>query len=149
MNAPAAGLRDTPLVNATRFRKAHEEDWARLEQIVTHFERRGDADDEVGQTGAAWERLRSGATSLDLAAVAGGFGGGVNLVAHGRADYVQQQRVSAGFFRVLGIAPALGREFSDDEDRRNVIIERTLKGTLAVAKLGDILVTIAKELPVL
>ena len=37
----------------------------------------------------------------------------------------------------------------DDEDRRNVIIERTLKGTLAVAKLGDILVTIAKELPVL
>ena len=40
MNAPPAGLRDTPLVNATRFRQAHEEDWARLEQIVTRMEKR-------------------------------------------------------------------------------------------------------------
>ncbi len=40
MNAPAAGLRDTPLVNATRFRQAHEEDWSRLEQIVTRMEKR-------------------------------------------------------------------------------------------------------------
>jgi len=30
---------------------------------------------------------------------------------------VQQQRVGAGFFRVLGVAPAIGREFSADEDR--------------------------------
>lgn len=40
MNAPPAGLRDTPLVNATRFRQAHEEDWSRLEQIVTRMEKR-------------------------------------------------------------------------------------------------------------
>ena len=38
MNAPPAGL--TPLVNATRFRQAHEEDWSRLEQIVTRMEKR-------------------------------------------------------------------------------------------------------------
>ena len=40
----------------------------------------------------------------------GGFTG-VNLVAAGRAEYVQQQRVSTGFFRVLGVAPQVGREF--------------------------------------
>jgi uncharacterized membrane protein SpoIIM required for sporulation len=40
VNAPPAGLRDTPLVNATRFRQAHEEDWSRLEQIVTRMEKR-------------------------------------------------------------------------------------------------------------
>ena len=40
MNAPPAGLRDTPLVNATRFRQAHEQDWSRLEQIVTRMEKR-------------------------------------------------------------------------------------------------------------
>jgi uncharacterized membrane protein SpoIIM required for sporulation len=32
--------RDTPLVNATRFRQAHEADWERLERIVTRMEKR-------------------------------------------------------------------------------------------------------------
>ena len=40
MNAPLAPSRDTPLVNATRFRQAHEADWERLEQIVTRVEKR-------------------------------------------------------------------------------------------------------------
>jgi uncharacterized membrane protein SpoIIM required for sporulation len=31
----------TPMVNATRFRAAHEADWERLDQIVTRIERRG------------------------------------------------------------------------------------------------------------
>ena len=34
---PAPG---TPLVNATRFRQAHEPDWQRLEEIVTRMEKR-------------------------------------------------------------------------------------------------------------
>lgn len=40
MNAPVVGSRDAPLVNATRFREAHEADWERLEQIVTRMEKR-------------------------------------------------------------------------------------------------------------
>jgi uncharacterized membrane protein SpoIIM required for sporulation len=40
VNAPPTGLRDTPLVNATRFRQAHEGDWSRLDQIVTRMEKR-------------------------------------------------------------------------------------------------------------
>lgn len=34
----------------------------------------------------------------------------------------------------------------DEMDRRNVIIQRTVKGTLAVERLGDLLVYRAKEL---
>lgn len=39
MNAPLVGATDAPLVNATRFRRAHEGDWERLEQIVTRIEK--------------------------------------------------------------------------------------------------------------
>ncbi|HEX2655695.1 MAG TPA: MarR family winged helix-turn-helix transcriptional regulator [Xanthobacteraceae bacterium] len=35
----------------------------------------------------------------------------------------------------------------DDTDRRNVVIQRTVKGALAVEKLGDLFVSKAKELP--
>jgi predicted permease len=38
-------------------------------------------------------------------------------VAGTHAEYVNQQRVSAGFFSVLGVRPAVGREFTIDEDR--------------------------------
>ncbi len=48
----------------------------------------------------------------------GGFGNGVNLGVNGSGAFVHQARVSAGFFRVLGIAPLIGREFSSDEDRQ-------------------------------
>jgi DNA-binding MarR family transcriptional regulator len=35
----------------------------------------------------------------------------------------------------------------DEKDRRNVIISRTVKGALAVEKLGDLIVAKARELP--
>jgi DNA-binding MarR family transcriptional regulator len=35
----------------------------------------------------------------------------------------------------------------DDKDRRNVVIQRTVKGALAVEKLGDLISAKAKELP--
>lgn len=68
-------------------------------------------------TGRTWEILRDGARDVDLAVFSSGWGG-VNLFADGEAAYVQQQRVGAGFFRVLGVAPALGRGFTEDEDVR-------------------------------
>lgn len=40
MNLPLVATGDAPLVNATRFRKAHEADWERLETIVTRMEKR-------------------------------------------------------------------------------------------------------------
>jgi len=40
VNAPLPGSNGAPRVNATRFRQAHEEDWSRLEQIVSRMEKR-------------------------------------------------------------------------------------------------------------
>jgi uncharacterized membrane protein SpoIIM required for sporulation len=40
VNAPLAAWHDAPLVNATRFRQAHEADWQRLDEMVTRIEKR-------------------------------------------------------------------------------------------------------------
>jgi MacB-like periplasmic core domain len=68
-----------------------------------------------GQNGAMWEGIRDNATSVEAAAFSGG-GTGVNLFTDGAVLFVRQQRVSAGFFHVLGVAPLIAREFSRAED---------------------------------
>jgi len=78
-------------------------------------------------TGAGWEALKSQATSLD-AAVFGGLTSPVSLVAQSHTMSVEPQRVSAGYFRVLGVPPAIGREFTAEED---------VVGGPAVAMLSD------------
>jgi predicted permease len=68
--------------------------------------------------GATFLTLRDTAKTIDVAAQgAGGWGVGVNMVAQNRAANVQQARVSAGYFTVLGVLPLVGREFNADEDR--------------------------------
>ncbi|MDQ3068788.1 MAG: ABC transporter permease [Acidobacteriota bacterium] len=66
--------------------------------------------------GATWEAIQKHVTSADVA-VYSDWRAGVNLATGGQAINVDQQRVSAGYFRVLGVGPALGREFTADEDR--------------------------------
>src|ERR1700686_2897606 len=68
-----------------------------------------------GQNGAMWEGIRDNATGVEAAAFNSGSEG-VNLFANGAVMFVRQQRVSAGFFHVLGIGPLAGREFSRAED---------------------------------
>jgi predicted permease len=68
--------------------------------------------------GKTFLAIHDNATTVDTAAAGGGFGGGVNLVANGVAANVSQQRVSAGYFAVLGVAPVIGREFNADDDRK-------------------------------
>ena len=65
--------------------------------------------------GATWEAVRDHVTSLDAAVY--GSGSGANLVVGNAATFIRQHRVSAGFFRVLGVAAARGREFTPEEDR--------------------------------
>lgn len=77
------------------------------------------------QTGAVFELVRDHVPAVRLAAQSG-FAG-VNIAAGGQVGYVHQERVSTGYFSVLGVAPLLGREFSADEDRA---------GGPAVAVLG-------------
>jgi len=89
----------------------------RLAAVSRFWKEKGASGDNTPQTGSTWEAVRDGATYLDSAAFSDGSKG-VNFTAGGSVEYVQQQRVSAGFFRVLGIAPLIGREFSADEDRK-------------------------------
>lgn len=64
--------------------------------------------------GWMWEAIRDHATTIDAACEVGSSG--ANFVVGDAAIYIQEQRVGAGFFRVLGVQPLLGREFSAAED---------------------------------
>lgn len=78
-------------------------------------------DDDDSQDGETWEMIRDRVTAVQAAS----FGGtsGVNLQAGSSSGssirYVQDMRVSAHYFDVLGIQPFLGRGFTEEEDRPN------------------------------
>lgn len=72
--------------------------------------------EQTAVRGSVWEYVRDHASSIDLAVQRGAEG--VNFILPGgAAKYVQQVRVSASFFQVLGVAPFMGREFTAEEDR--------------------------------
>jgi len=72
--------------------------------------------ENTSHTGAVWEAIRDQATTVD-AAVISGLSAQVSLAVGKHAVPVIPQRVSAGYFHVLGVAPAMGREFAREEDR--------------------------------
>ena len=65
--------------------------------------------------GTAWKTIAESPWA-DHAAVFTNWTTGVNLVVNQQARFADQQRVGAGFFRVLGVPPAIGREFTPEED---------------------------------
>lgn len=69
------------------------------------------------QTGETWQALREGVLAIEIAVFMEGLTD-VNYAAPQRAERLLQQRVSAGFFDVLGVAPLIGRGFTQDEDTR-------------------------------
>jgi hypothetical protein len=87
----------------------------RLAMVVTAWHSNGAEGINTSQTGTQFERVRDGDPDLDVAC--NGGESGVNFAAGGHAEYVRQERVSTGFFRVLGVAPRMGREFSPAEDK--------------------------------
>ena len=71
-----------------------------------------------GLDGGTFLALRDNARTIDVAAQgSGGWGVGVNMTAGNQAANVRQTRVSANYFKVLGIPPLVGREFDASEDR--------------------------------
>ena len=54
--------------------------------------------------------------SFDSVAATTGIGSGVNLSGGNEPEFVSGVRVSADFFRVLGVHPVLGRDFTNEED---------------------------------
>jgi predicted permease len=104
------------VIDAALLRPLPYPDPDRLVEVVRQYRARGSSGIETSQDGAAWELLRDHSRLLDYAAMGPGWNG-VNLATNGKAQYVAQQRVSAGYFRVLGLVPARGREFTREEDR--------------------------------
>lgn len=104
------------VVDAVLLKPLPYPDSSRLALVTTTRHAGGAVETDHGQTGATWVAIRDRATSVDTA-VYSTWPTGVNITASGKASYVQQQRVGAGFFKVFGIAPLIGREFTVDEDR--------------------------------
>ena len=103
------------VVDATLLRPLPYPALDRLVLVATHFRGQGAEGDVGGQDGKTWEAIRDRAGLLDSAVYSGAEG--VNFAAAGNVQYVQQERVGAGFFRVLGVPPLIGREFTRQEDR--------------------------------
>ena len=88
----------------------------------------------TSQHGVTWATIRDHATTVERA-VFSTWPNGVNVLTGDRSIYARQQRVSAGFFAVLGLAPLRGREFTAGEDARSgpaavVISEAFWRGVL-------------------
>jgi predicted permease len=72
------------------------------------------------QTGAAAEFVRDHCDTFASTAIMDDGSAAVNLAtAGGHAVQVSSLRVSQGYFRTLGMMPAVGRAFSQDDDRPN------------------------------
>ena len=105
------------LVDAVMLRPLPYPQPDRLALVSLVIHRNGErAGENTSHTGAVWEAIRDQAKTVD-AAVLSGLSAQVSLATGDRAIPVVPQRVSAGYFRVLGVAPAIGREFAIDEDR--------------------------------
>jgi hypothetical protein len=87
----------------------------RLVAVATAWRGEGGAGVNTLQEGVTFWTIRQRATLLDSAAAS--MAGGINFDGQGKPEYVQQQRVSAGFFRVLRVRPYLGREFTVEEEK--------------------------------
>jgi len=76
-------------------------------------------DNESAVTALVFEYWKDHTRSFEAAAGYGGLNSGFNLAGGAEARRVRGLQVSEGFFRVLGIGPAIGRGFLPEEDRPN------------------------------
>jgi predicted permease len=104
------------IVNALMLKSlpyAHPE---RMGTIYTRVTGSRPYDERHKLDGEQWELLRDEVPSL-ISAVSSRGTSGVNLQAGAHVQYLQAGRVSAHYLDVLAIQPAMGRNFSDAEDR--------------------------------
>ncbi len=106
------------VVNALMLKSLPYPDPARLGTVFMGVQGSATYDGMNDVDGEQWELLRDNVPSV-MGAVASGMSSGVNLVAAQSVQYAHAGRVSAHYFDVLGIHPAIGRNFTEDEDRPN------------------------------
>lgn len=101
------------VVNAVLLRPLPYPEPERLMQIGRSFS----SDDVNAATEAQFLFWQEHNQSFEAMASFKGIGSGVNISGGNEPEYVDGLRVSAGFFRVLGVSPAVGRSFTKEEDR--------------------------------
>src|SRR6185312_14557858 len=105
------------LVDATLFRGLPYPEPNRLGAVMLDYEAPGMQGTFSYSDGRTWELLRDQATALDCAVYSdSSIATKANYAVKGRVGYIRQQRVSAGYFRVMGLPLFLGREFTRTED---------------------------------
>ena len=104
------------MVNALLLRPLPYSQPERLASVMRNYTSGAGFDSEDEQNGETWELVRDNVPAVQ-AAVYSNEASGVNLQTQTTAHYVHQQRVSAGYFEVLGIHPIVGRTFTAEEDR--------------------------------
>jgi predicted permease len=104
------------MVNALLLRPLPYSEPERLASVMRNYSSGAGFDTEDGQNGETWELVRDNVPAVQAAVYSYGASG-VNLQTQTTAHYVHQQRVSAGYFEVLGIHPIVGRTFTAEEDR--------------------------------
>jgi putative ABC transport system permease protein len=104
--ADAILLRPLPLPNPDRL-------------AVVSFKRVSSAGEFVGPSvdGAMWAAVHDNVKRIDAAVSVWGSPS-VSFVFAGNPSFVRTQQVGDGYFRVLGVPPFIGREFTPDEARQ-------------------------------
>src|SRR5262245_8801879 len=106
------------VVDATLLRPMPYPESDRLALLVVKSQFQNQSFLQTGQDGAAWEHFHSVPKTVDLAVYSDTYRG-LNFSSGNQVAYIQQQRVGAGFFRVFGMPPMIGREFLPEEDVPN------------------------------
>lgn len=104
------------VVNALMLKRPPYPHPERMGTIYTRVTGSRPSDERHHINGEQWELLRDYVPSL-ISGISALQASGVNLQAGSRTQYVHNGRISAHYLQVLGIQPALGRNFLEDEDR--------------------------------
>lgn len=103
------------LVNALMLQSLPYPEPERMGTVYARERGAKSSDYPINLDGEKWELLRDNVPAL-MSAVSGGTSG-INLHAGSHVEYVQDGRISAHYFDVLGLHPVIGRNFSEEEDR--------------------------------
>jgi macrolide transport system ATP-binding/permease protein len=103
------------LVNALMLKSLPYPDPERMGTVYARESGANSSDYPISLDGEKWELLRDNVPTL-ISALSGGASG-INLHAGSHVEYVQDGRISAHYFDVLGLHPVIGRNFSEEEDR--------------------------------
>ncbi len=106
------------VVNATLLRPLPYPEPHRLGAVGVVSDYKGATSYQAGSDGANWLLFSQNVQTVDLAVYSDSFRE-LNFSSGGQVEYIQLQRVGAGFFRVFGIQPTIGREFTREEDVLN------------------------------